>query len=231
MSIFAVGDLHLSSAAPKPMDIFGIHWSDHWQKIKEHWINAVSEDDLVLMPGDLSWAMKLSDAAADLDEICSLSGTKLIIKGNHDYWWSSLSQVNSLLSNNAYALQNNSFSYGEYVIAGSRGWVCPSSSQYDPGKDEKLYIREAGRLELSLKHAKQSSPDAKIIGMLHFPPSDKQGTKTLYTDLFELYNVQQVVYGHLHAGSISSALSGTVRGVKYTLVSCDATGFKLVKIA
>ncbi len=230
MSIFAIGDLHLSGALPKPMDIFGGHWTEHWSKIKEHWISAVTEDDLVLIPGDISWAMKLAEAAADLDEICSLPGTKLIMKGNHDYWWSSLSQVESLLSNRTFALQNNSFIFGEYVIAGSRGWTCPVNNQYKADEDEKLYIREAGRLESSLKHAKASAPDAKLIGMIHFPPSDRQGSETLYTGLFESYGAEQVVYGHLHAGSISGALSGIVRGVKYTLVSCDATDFKLVKI-
>ncbi len=230
MNIFAVGDLHLSGVLPKPMDIFGCHWTEHWPKIKEHWQSAVAEDDLVLIPGDISWAMKLSEAAVDLNDICSLPGTKLIMKGNHDYWWSSLSQVNSLLSNRSFALQNNSFSFGEYVIAGSRGWTCPVNNQYKKEDDEKLYIREAGRLEASLKHARQSSPEAKLIGMIHFPPSDRQGSKTLYTDLFESYGAQHVVYGHLHAASISGALSGTVRGVKYTLVSCDATDFKLVKI-
>lgn len=230
MSIFAMGDLHLSGALPKPMDIFGSQWTDHWSKIKEHWQSAVTEDDLVLIPGDISWAMKLSEAATDIDEVCSLPGIKLIMKGNHDYWWGSLSQVNSLLSNRAFALQNNSFTFGEYVIAGSRGWTCPVSNQYKAEQDEKIYIREAGRLELSLKHAKQTAPDAKLIGMIHFPPSDRQGTKTLYTDLFEFYGAEQVVYGHLHAASISGALSGAVRGVRYTLVSCDAAGFKLVKI-
>lgn len=231
MSIYAIGDLHLSGALPKPMDIFGTHWSDHWSKIKEHWQITVAEDDLVLIPGDLSWAMKMSEASVDLNEICSLPGTKLIMKGNHDYWWSSVSQVNSLLSNKTFALQNNSFIFGEYVIAGSRGWTCPVSYQYNREEDEKLYMREAGRLEMSLKHAKQAAPDAKLICMIHFPPSDRQGSQTLYTDLFESYGVEQVIYGHLHAGSISGALSGTIRGVKYTLVSCDATGFKLVKIA
>ena len=230
MNIFAISDLHLSGADPKPMDIFGEHWADHWEKIKEDWLSHVKDDDLVLLPGDFSWAMRLDDAAVDIDQVCVLPGTKVIIKGNHDYWWSSLTQVNSLLSNNTYALQNNSSSFGKYVIAGSRGWTCPGTNQYDPGKDEKLYIREACRLELSLKHARKNSPDSVLIGMMHFPPSDKQGSTTLYTDLFEKYEATYVVYGHLHSASIGSALSGNIRGVNYALVSCDATGFKLLKI-
>lgn len=231
MNVYAIGDLHLSGALPKPMDIFGEHWSEHWIKIKEHWKSVAGDGDVILVPGDLSWAMKLSEAATDINEICSLPGKKIIMKGNHDYWWSSLSQVKSLLSNETYALQNNSYSCGEFVVAGSRGWTIPSNYQYNPAEDEKLYLREAGRLESSLKHARETSPNGRLIGMIHFPPSDRLGASTLYTDLFEKYGVEHVVYGHLHAASISGALSGVVRGVRYTLVSCDATGFKLVKIA
>lgn len=230
MKIFAIGDLHLSGFSPKPMDIFGDHWADHWENIKQNWKEFVNESDLVLLPGDLSWALKLSEAAPDIHEICALPGKKVLLKGNHDYWWSSLSQVQTLLSNNTQALQNNSYIFGDYIIAGSRGWTCPGTNQYDAQNDEKLYLREAGRLELSLKHARKIAPDATLIGMMHFPPSDKVGSKTLYTELFEKYGAAQVVYGHLHSASINSALSGTVRGVCYSLVSCDAIDFKLEQI-
>ncbi len=230
MNVYAIGDLHLSGASPKPMDIFGGHWTEHWEKIKENWRSHVLSGDIVLLPGDLSWAMKLSEAAVDISDICLLPGKKIIMKGNHDYWWSSLSQVNSLLTNETYALQNNSFVMGEYVIAGSRGWIIPGNYQYKPEEDEKLYVREAGRLESSLKHARKAASEARLIAMMHFPPSDRQGAKTLYTDLFEAYGAEHVVYGHLHHSSIAGALSGNVRGVNYTLVSCDALGFKLAKI-
>lgn len=230
MKIFAVGDLHLSGFSPKPMDVFGEHWSGHWTKIKESWHQLVADDDVVLLPGDHSWAMRLSEAAVDMDEICAMPGRKVIIKGNHDYWWSSLSQVESLLSNCTYALQNNSKRFGDYIIAGTRGWTCPGTKQFDPQDDEKLYKREAGRLDLSLQHARKQAPDAQLIGMMHYPPTDSQGSRTLYTDLFEKYGATHVVYGHLHSASIRGALSGTVRGVHYTLVSCDATDFKLVRI-
>lgn len=229
MNIYAVGDLHLSGAAPKPMDVFGVHWAGHWQKIKENWLGIVADSDIVLLPGDLSWAMKLSEAADDINEICSLPGKKVIMRGNHDYWWSSLSQVNSLLFNDTYALQNNSFVFGDFVIAGSRGWLTPGSYQYKP-EDEKFYIREAGRLESSLKSARAAAMGARLVCMIHFPPCDRLGTKTLYTDLFEEYGAEHVVYGHLHAASIEGALSGSVRGVNYTLVSCDALGFTLARI-
>jgi len=230
MNIYAIGDLHLSGFAPKPMDIFGQHWSGYWEKIKQNWRSLVEDADLVLIPGDLSWAMKLSEAAVDLKDICSLPGRKIIMKGNHDYWWSSLSQVNSLLSNETYALQNNSFVFGDYVIAGTRGWLIPGNYQYKPEEDEKLYIREAGRLEASLMHARSAAPCAHLIGLIHYPPADRLGSATLYTELFEKYGAEKVVYGHLHGASIGGALSGIVRGVEYTLVSCDALGFKLAKI-
>lgn len=230
MNIYAVADLHLSGFSPKPMNIFGEHWDGHWEKIKSSWLEVVRSEDIVLIPGDLSWAMRLDEARGDLSEICAMPGVKLIIKGNHDYWWGSLSQVESLLSNETYVIQNNSRSFGGFVFAGSRGWTVPGSKQYDPAEDEKLYLREAGRLELSLKHAKKTSPAARLICMMHFPPADANGTPTLYTQLFEQYGVTDVVYGHLHSASIRGALSGIVRGVRYTLVSCDATEFKLVKI-
>ena len=230
MRVYAIGDLHLSGAAPKPMHIFGEHWEDHWDNIRENWQDVVSDDDLVLIPGDISWAMKLSDAKIDIDAMCAMPGSKVIVRGNHDYWWNSLSQVSAMLSNNTYALQNNSIVIGDYVIAGTRGWLCPGSSQYDAGTDEKLYIREAGRLELSLQHAAKNAPDKKLVCMMHYPPTDKNGSPSLFTDLLEKAGTAHVVYGHLHSASIGAALSGPVRGVYYTLVSCDATDFKLARI-
>jgi predicted phosphohydrolase len=231
MSIFAIGDLHLSGQSPKPMDIFGDHWTDHWPRISQSWQQSVGNDDVVLIPGDISWAMRLEDAKCDLDEIGALPGHKIIMRGNHDYWWGSLSQVQSLLPPHMYALQNNSFVFGDCVIGGTRGWLCPGNHYYSASSDEKIYLREAGRLELSLSHARRQAPNARLIGMIHYPPTDQSGSRTLFTDIFEKYNAEQVVYGHLHAASIRGALNGVVRGVSYKLVSCDAIGFQLVKIA
>ena len=230
MNIYAIGDLHLSAVSDKPMDVFGKHWDDHWQRIQQSWRDAVSQDDIVLLPGDLSWAMRLDEARHDIDQICAMPGKKVLLKGNHDYWWSSLSKVKSLLSNQTFALQNNAYVFGDYVIAGTRGWLCPQNKQYDSSADEKLYLREASRLELSLREARKAAPDAQLIGMMHYPPSDAQGTPNRFTDLFEEYGAANVVYGHLHGGSISSALSGCLRGVHYSLVSCDAANFELLRI-
>lgn len=231
MKIFAIGDLHLSSFSPKPMDVFGPHWAGHWARIQQSWHSLVSAEDVVLLPGDLSWAMRLEEARVDLGEICAMPGKKVILKGNHDFWWGSLSQVNSLLSNGTVALQNNCYVFGDYVIAGTRGWLCPGNRQYNAETDEKIYLREAGRLELSLDCARKAAPNAKLIGMIHYPPSDADGSPSLFTDLLEKYGAVHVIYGHLHASSISGALSGLVRGVNYRLVACDAINFSLVRIA
>lgn len=230
MNVFAIGDLHLSGFTPKPMNVFGGHWDDHWTKIKDSWYAHVGDNDVVLIPGDLSWAMRIDEAKVDIDAICAMPGSKVIMRGNHDYWWSSLSQVNEMLTGNAFALQNNSRAFGDIIIAGSRGWICPGNKQYNAETDEKLYVREAGRLELSLQHAKKTAPDSMLIGMMHYPPTDSNGSHTLFTDLFEQYGTAHVVYGHLHAASIQVALGGNVRGVNYKLVSCDATDFQLVRI-
>ncbi len=231
MKIYAISDLHLSGCSDKPMDIFGRHWDKHWHKIQKSWNSLVLEQDIVLLPGDLSWAMRLEQAQVDLKAICSMPGKKVILKGNHDYWWDSLSKVNTLLSNNTYALQNNCIDFCEFVIAGSRGWLFPGNRQYQSEADEKVYLREIARLEMSLRCAKKNNPDARLIGMMHYPPSDSSGSPTGFTDMFEKYATEHVVYGHLHAESISGALSGSVRGVRYSLVSCDAANFSLVRIA
>ena len=149
------------------------------------------------------------------------------MRGNHDYWWSSLSQVQSAMR--ACTPQNNSFVFGDYVIGGTRGWLCPGNHYFSPDSDQKIYLREAGRLELSLSHARRQAPHARLIGMIHYPHRPVRQPHA-FTDIFEKYGAEIVVYGHLHAGSIRSALNGTVRGVHYKLVSCDAIGFQPVKI-
>ena len=230
MRVFAVSDLHLSGFAPKPMDIFGDKWTGHWDKIKDDWQSRVKSEDVVLMPGDISWAMKLSEAKTDLDEICAMPGRKIMLKGNHDYWWSSLAQVEALLTNDTYIIQNNSIVFENCVFAGSRGWYFPEYKAYSKEKDEKLYLREAGRLRLSLSCAKKTAPEKELICMMHFPPSDAAGTRTLFTDVFEEFGAKKVVYGHLHSVNETNLLSGFLRGVKYTPAACDFNDFKLIEV-
>ena len=231
MDIYAIGDLHLSGSVNKPMDIFGDKWKNHDSRIAKNWMKLVNEEDIVLIPGDISWAMTLEEAMVDLDFIHHLPGKKIFIKGNHDYWWHSVSRLNSLYQG-MYFLQNTSYPIGDYGICGSRGWTCPGLAEMDQ-QDIKIYNREAKRLELSLQHAKQLGCK-KIIVMLHYPPTNENKDPSLFTELFKQYPVKQVVYGHLHGkGSFDHSLKGMHEGINYTLVSADAIAFcphKIIRI-
>ncbi len=228
MNIYAIGDLHLSGNVNKPMDIFGDNWQDHGTQIAQNWGRTVDEDDIVLIPGDISWAMTLEEAQVDLEMIHKLPGQKVLIKGNHDYWWHSITQLNNLYDN-MYFLQNTSYKVGEYAICGTRGWGCPG----DVGMDEhnlKIYNREIQRLELSLDHGVRSGCK-KIIVMLHYPPTNDRKESSGFIKLFEKYPVTDVVYGHLHGQeSFNYSIRGKQGGIEYTLVSADAIGFNPHKI-
>jgi len=231
MDIYAIGDLHLSGSVNKPMDIFGDKWQEHDAQIMENWKRVVKEQDIVLVPGDISWAMTLDEALVDLEFIHQLPGQKIFIKGNHDYWWQSVTQLNDLY-HDMHFLQNTSFSIGKYAICGSRGWTCPSETEIDQ-HDIKIYNREAKRLELSLQHAKELGCE-KMIVMLHYPPTNEKKADSLFTELFKKYQVKQVVYGHLHGDEFfDNSLRGMHRGINYTLVSADAISFcphKIIQI-
>jgi len=222
--IYAISDLHLSFSTNKPMNIFGDIWDNHYNKIKTNWDKKVKDDDLVLIPGDISWAMSLEEALYDFKFISSLKGTKVFIKGNHDYWWSSISKVRSVLgSSNCIFLQNDSLNYNGYSICGTRGWLCPNNDEYSE-KDEKIYLRELKRLELSLESANQSN----IIVMMHYPPAYIDFKTSGFTELFKYYNVKKVVYGHLHGeDAFEQALIGQINGIDYELVSADYLNFNL----
>ncbi|HHX61883.1 MAG TPA: serine/threonine protein phosphatase [Epulopiscium sp.] len=228
MTIYAIGDLHLSGDADKPMDIFGDNWQDHGAQIAGNWDHMINEDDIVLIPGDISWAMTLQEAHVDLDMIHHLPGQKILIKGNHDYWWQSISQLNKLYEK-MYFLQNTSYKVGDYAICGSRGWGAPGDGDMDV-RNTKIYNREIKRLELSLDHAMKSGCK-KIIVMLHYPPTNDRKQSSEFTKIFEKYPVTHVVYGHLHGEAFfNCSLRGTYNGIEYTLVSADAIGFKPHKI-
>jgi len=228
MAIYAIGDLHLSGHSDKPMDIFGDQWSEHANKIKNNWFNNVTNEDVVLIPGDISWAMNLEEAMIDLQWIADLPGQKYLIRGNHDYWWTSITKLNALFDSMGF-VQNNFFAYKQYAICGTRGWNCPNHFKFTD-HDEKIYLREVNRLELSLKAAKKSGYD-HIIVMLHYPPTNDKLEPSLFTEILEKYNVEHVIYGHLH-GKISydAGLKGIYNTVNYHLVSCDYTDFQMVKI-
>ncbi|MFZ5975475.1 MAG: metallophosphoesterase [Bacillota bacterium] len=232
MNVFAIGDLHLAGSMDKTMDIFGSHWEGHWKKIKSDWLQRVGETDVVLLPGDTSWAMRLGDAVADLMEIAALPGTKVIIKGNHDFWWSSVTKLHSVLPPNMLPLQNQAYFLGGHVICGTRGWPCPSDGAFSE-EDKKIYEREVSRLELSLRAGAkllEENSGARLLAMMHFPPFNERQEESGFVRLFKEYGVRKVVYGHLHGKSLATAFEGELDGVEYTLVSCDHLGFKLKKI-
>ena len=226
MRVFAIGDLHLSLARPKPMDIFGPHWSGHWLRIRENWAKAgISDEDVVLIPGDISWAMTISEAEVDLSSIGELPGKKLLLRGNHDYWWGSLSKVRSILSQNTFALQNDAMRFPGLVVCGSRGWSSPGTPGFTQ-EDNKIYQRELIRMELSLNQAKKLQQEGdRLIAMIHYPPFGEQLQPTGFTELFAKFGVDFVVYGHLHGRSCKSAFEGVQDGVEYVLTSCDHLGF------
>ena len=226
MVVWAISDLHLP-ARQKPMDIFGEHWQNHFERIREDWLDKVSEADVVLLPGDLSWAMHLEEALEDLARIGALPGRKLLLRGNHDYWWSSIGRVRRTLPDGCCALQNDSVMLDGMLFAGSRGWTIPAEADGD-SDDARIYRRERQRLELSLKNARARSETAPLIAMMHYPPRS-EGAEG-FADLLAQYGVQHVVYGHLHGAGLSGAVRGEVDGICYHQVSCDGLGFKLEQI-
>ncbi|MGN1250027.1 MAG: metallophosphoesterase [Candidatus Spyradocola sp.] len=229
MRIYAIGDLHLPGAQSKPMDVFGAHWEGHFEKIEQDWRSRVQPEDLVLVPGDLSWAMTLEEATPDLQRICALPGRKLLLRGNHDYWWSSLTRVRALLPEGNWALQNDARVIGDAVFCGTRGWNVISETSTD-AQNLKIYRREVMRLELSLKDAAAKAQGHPIVCMLHFPPFGEKREASGFTELLESYGVHTCVYGHLHGEGIRAAFEGERGGVNYKLVSCDSLGFRLHEV-
>lgn len=230
MRLFAIGDLHLQGGDDKPMNVFGDHWDNHFQRIGEDWRARVGEEDMVLIPGDISWAMQLPAARPDLQEIGALPGRKLICKGNHDYWWSSITQVRASLPEGMKALQHDAVETDAAVICGSRGWMFPTAETALSQEDEKVLARELIRLEMSLQAAVKLNPEKPLVVMMHYPPLYDMERDTPFTRLFAKYPVHTVVYGHLHGAGIRAGYNGTWGGVQYRLVSCDALDFRLAEI-
>lgn len=221
MRIYAIADLHLSLVSEKPMDVFGEAWRDHADKIDRNWREVVRENDLVLIPGDISWAMQLSAALPDLAFIGHLPGKKILLRGNHDYWWSAIGRVRASLPAGMRALQNDSFVEDGVGICGSRGWLCPGSSGL-AADDEKIYQRELDRLTLSLR----SLPEVETkIAMLHYPPFADRDRASGFTERLEQAGVSIAVYGHLHGEANRYAFEGEKNGVVYHCVAADKLNF------
>ena len=227
MALYAISDLHLAFNNDKPMDIFGDKWLNHDAKIKNNWLSKVNEDDMILIAGYISWAMRESESMMDLQWIDDLPGKKIISKGNHDYWWNSITKLNSKFENTKF-LQNNYYQYKDYAICGSRGWICPGSDKFTE-KDEKIYSRELIRLRLSLDSAKKAGFD-KFIVMLHYPPTNEKFEESDIVKIIKEYNVEKVIYGHLHGPALRRVLEGVKDGVEYIMTSGDYIDFDPVKI-
>ncbi len=220
--IFAISDLHLSFTADKPMHVFGSRWDNYEEKIKENWQSKVSKDDIVLMPGDTSWSTYIRDAYDDFKFIEDLNGTKVITKGNHDYWWETLSKLNIFLDENNFHtisfIHNTTKVFGNVAVCGTKGY--PETEKMPENEEErKLYNRELLRLGQAISAAKQTGTE-KIVVMLHYPP----GANTEFAKMMQDEKVDFCVFGHLH-GKYENAVQGNVRGVEYRLVSCDYLKF------
>lgn len=220
MALWTIGDLHLSHSVDKPMDIFGDRWKDHALKIKVSWLENIRMEDTVVISGDTSWAINLQELLDDLRFLEALPGNKILLKGNHDYWWETLSKMNRFLNENQIKtvsfLQNNHFLYDGLAICGSRGWSLEGEDH------EKMILRETARLELSLDSAPK---DAEKLVFLHYPPIYSDDACMPMIELMQKYGVKKCFYGHLHGISIQNAVQGEHFGINFSLVSADSLDF------
>jgi len=247
-SVWAIADLHLSfGLKDKSMDIFGDEWVDWTGKMHSSWSQNISADDLVLLPGDISWAMNPEDVIPDLEWIDQLPGTKVMIRGNHDYWWGSKSKVEKLLPPSIHIIQNNAFNFNGVSVAGVRLWDTPeynfdeyiilkenkkanalSMHPADPEHDEKIFMRDLSRLELSLKELDKKA--SHRIAMTHYPPIGADLGDSRASQLLEKYEIDICVFGHLHSLKPNSLPFGEKNGIHYHLTSCDYLNFKPLKV-
>lgn len=235
MSIYVIADLHLSFGQNKPMDIFGKNWENHAEKIKNDWLKKVNEDDMVVLPGDFSWAMHLQDTYLDFKYLNELPGKKVLLKGNHDYWWTTVTSMNKYLKENNFNsiefLYNNSIEFENKIFVGSRGWALQ-----DTENSKKMINRENQRLELSINDAINKNKDNKeIIAFMHYPPLLKQqlleNNHLEFYKTLKKYDIKRCYYGHLHGNSHKDAISGNIGGIEFFLISADYLNFELLKIS
>ncbi len=230
MAIYVIGDLHLSYNTNKPMDIFGQNWKNYEEKIKQDWQEKVKTEDTVILPGDFSWAMYLEETEKDFEYINNLLGKKILLKGNHDYWWTTLTSMRRYIKEKNFEnidfLYNNSYEFENKIIVGTRGWTISEEQE-----DIRLTNREIERLELSIKDGiSKYGENKEIIAFMHYPPVTKNNINTEYIKIMKKYNIKKCFYGHLHANSIQEAIEGDIQGIQLKLVSADGLDFKLLKI-
>ncbi|MDE7399159.1 MAG: metallophosphoesterase [Oscillospiraceae bacterium] len=226
--LYTIGDLHLSLGSDKPMDIFP-GWTNYLERLENNWNTKITAEDTVILVGDHSWALKLENSLADLEFIDKrLNGKKILVKGNHDLWWSTMNKVTSFAAQNGLTtlsfLFNNAYLVEGKAICGTRGWI----SENGESADTKVLNREAGRLELSLQAA--AKLDGELVAFIHYPPIYGREENIPITNILHKYGVKRCYYAHLHGRSIKDALNGERGGVEYRLVSADGVGFDPVQI-
>ena len=234
MAIYTIGDLHLSFNENKPMSIFGENWEGYEEKVKENWTKLVKEEDMVVLPGDFSWSMYLKDTYKDFEYLNNLPGKKLLLKGNHDYWWSTVNSMRNYIKENHFKnidfIYNNAYEFENIIIVGTRGWAFGEDAE-----SKRMIQREMARLELSIKNGIENYGENKeIIAFLHYPPIINQNIQNNemneFIRILKKYDIKKCYYGHLHGTAIKEAVEGEHFGIAFKLVSADAIQFNLVKI-
>lgn len=240
MKVFAIGDLHLSGNPPtKPMSIFGDHWINHWERIQTHWKEHVQSEDLVFIVGDNSWAMRLEQAAVDLEAIAAMPGQKIMIRGNHDYWWTSANKMNNLMQHRIEFLQGHGMAVGPVGFGGTRGYLCPNDSFFQEDTDRTIYERELLRTETALQEMvqalalrRESHPEEEQtrILLLHYPPFNDHNEPSGFTELLDRYQVDHCIFGHLHDKPSFKRIPSHMGRTQLHLVSADALQFIIKEI-
>ena len=230
MAIYVIADLHLSFSQDKPMSIFGENWEGHSKKIKTNWISKVKPEDTVVLPGDFSWAMYLKDTYKDFQYLDSLPGKKLLLKGNHDYWWTTVTNMRNFLEENKFKnidfIYNNSYLVENKILTGTRGW-----NLLDTENSSKMIKRESIRLQLAIEDGiKKYGDDKEIIVFMHYPPISNTNKKSEFLKILKQYDIKRCYYGHLHGKSHQDAVEGIVDGIEFKLISADYLNFDVIKV-
>ncbi len=235
MAIYAISDLHLSFGVNKPMNIFGKVWDNYEEIIKNNWIKTVNPEDTVIIPGDISWAMTLNESIKDFEYIANLPGKKIILRGNHDYYFSTITKMKNFFAEQNFKdidiIHNTAIEVEDYIICGSRGWGKTENNNAE--QDKKIILREEARLKNSLEAGKKLQEEARLNGnkkeiivALHFPPFISN-----FVEIMEEYGVKKCIYGHLHGYGHNMVKEGIIGNIEYKMVGCDYTGFKLIKLS
>lgn len=230
MAIYVIADLHLSFSQDKPMSIFGENWEGHSEKIKNNWISKVKPEDTVVLPGDFSWAMYLQDTYKDFEYLNSLPGKKLLLKGNHDYWWTTVTNMRNFLEENKFKnidfIYNNSYLVENKILTGTRGW-----NLLDTENSSKMIKRESIRLQLAIEDGiKKYGDDKEIIVFMHYPTISNTNKKSEFLKILKQYDIKRCYYGHLHGKSHQDAVEGIVDGIEFKLISADYLNFDVIKV-